>query len=241
MKERLDQLAASGASARSRARGGNAAAAGRRAASSRTRSAPVAAATDSACRSSRSTSLGIPTQDMSARRASTATCSGLPQNEHRRGGRGRRRHAPSGSPSAAGRRVRRRRRPASRCASPTSRGARAELEAKGVEFDRRHDDTGVCHMGFFKDPDGNSLILHRRYAPDEAEPSCSSATARCRCRRRRTSRGASPTCAASTLTLRTARRRAPVHGPADDARHRGVRHRPRSPRPGSRSSARRRA
>jgi predicted enzyme related to lactoylglutathione lyase len=26
-------------------------------------------------------------------------------------------------------------------------------------------DTGVCHMGFVKDPDGNTLILHRRYAP----------------------------------------------------------------------------
>jgi catechol 2,3-dioxygenase-like lactoylglutathione lyase family enzyme len=26
-------------------------------------------------------------------------------------------------------------------------------------------DTGVCHMGFVKDPDGNVLILHRRYAP----------------------------------------------------------------------------
>jgi catechol 2,3-dioxygenase-like lactoylglutathione lyase family enzyme len=26
-------------------------------------------------------------------------------------------------------------------------------------------DTGVCHMGFCKDPDGNTVILHRRYAP----------------------------------------------------------------------------
>jgi catechol 2,3-dioxygenase-like lactoylglutathione lyase family enzyme len=25
------------------------------------------------------------------------------------------------------------------------------------------EDTGVCHMGFVKDPDGNVLILHRRY------------------------------------------------------------------------------
>jgi catechol 2,3-dioxygenase-like lactoylglutathione lyase family enzyme len=42
--------------------------------------------------------------------------------------------------------------------------ARAELESKGVEFigDR---DSGVCNMAFFTDPDGNSLILHRRYAP----------------------------------------------------------------------------
>jgi catechol 2,3-dioxygenase-like lactoylglutathione lyase family enzyme len=27
------------------------------------------------------------------------------------------------------------------------------------------EDTGVCRMGFCKDPDGNTLILHRRYAP----------------------------------------------------------------------------
>jgi len=35
----------------------------------------------------------------------------------------------------------------------------AGAEVIGVE------DTGVCHMGFVKDPDGNVLILHRRYAP----------------------------------------------------------------------------
>jgi catechol 2,3-dioxygenase-like lactoylglutathione lyase family enzyme len=35
----------------------------------------------------------------------------------------------------------------------------AGAEVLGVE------DTGVCHMGFVKDPDGNVLILHRRYAP----------------------------------------------------------------------------
>lgn len=29
------------------------------------------------------------------------------------------------------------------------------------------EDTGVCHMGFVKDADGNVLILHRRYAPRE--------------------------------------------------------------------------
>ena len=28
-------------------------------------------------------------------------------------------------------------------------------------------DTGVCHMAFFADPDGNELMLHRRYAPYE--------------------------------------------------------------------------
>jgi catechol 2,3-dioxygenase-like lactoylglutathione lyase family enzyme len=28
-------------------------------------------------------------------------------------------------------------------------------------------DSGVCHMGFCKDPDGNTIILHRRYARRE--------------------------------------------------------------------------
>jgi len=43
--------------------------------------------------------------------------------------------------------------------------ARAELEAKGVEFGGDIMDTGVCHMAFFSDPDGNDLMLHNRYAP----------------------------------------------------------------------------
>jgi catechol 2,3-dioxygenase-like lactoylglutathione lyase family enzyme len=43
--------------------------------------------------------------------------------------------------------------------------SRKELEAKGVEFLGDTVDTGVCRMGFFKDPDGNAVILHRRYAP----------------------------------------------------------------------------
>ena len=43
--------------------------------------------------------------------------------------------------------------------------ARRELEAKGVEFAGEILDTGVCHMAFFADPDGNALMLHRRYAP----------------------------------------------------------------------------
>ena len=45
--------------------------------------------------------------------------------------------------------------------------ARAELEQKGVQFDGATRDTGVCHMAFFEDPDGNRLMLHRRYAPRE--------------------------------------------------------------------------
>jgi catechol 2,3-dioxygenase-like lactoylglutathione lyase family enzyme len=44
-------------------------------------------------------------------------------------------------------------------------GARAELEAKNVDFDGETVDTGVCHMATFLDPDGNPLVLHRRYAP----------------------------------------------------------------------------
>ena len=43
--------------------------------------------------------------------------------------------------------------------------ARKELEAKGVEFMGDVLDTGVCHMAFFTDPDGNDLMLHHRYAP----------------------------------------------------------------------------
>jgi catechol 2,3-dioxygenase-like lactoylglutathione lyase family enzyme len=43
--------------------------------------------------------------------------------------------------------------------------ARAELEAKGVEFAGEILDTGVCHMALFTDPDGNDLMLHHRYAP----------------------------------------------------------------------------
>jgi catechol 2,3-dioxygenase-like lactoylglutathione lyase family enzyme len=50
--------------------------------------------------------------------------------------------------------------------------ARSELEAKGVEFVGETFDTGVCHMASFRDPDGNELTLHRRYAPysDGAQP-----------------------------------------------------------------------
>ena len=43
--------------------------------------------------------------------------------------------------------------------------ARAELESRGVEFAGETLDTGVCHMAFFADPDGNAMMLHHRYAP----------------------------------------------------------------------------
>jgi predicted enzyme related to lactoylglutathione lyase len=43
--------------------------------------------------------------------------------------------------------------------------ARAELEGRGVAFAGETLDTGVCHMAFFSDPDGNAMMLHHRYAP----------------------------------------------------------------------------
>ena len=43
--------------------------------------------------------------------------------------------------------------------------ARAKLESRGVEFLGETFDTGVCHMAFLADPDGNALMLHSRYAP----------------------------------------------------------------------------
>jgi predicted enzyme related to lactoylglutathione lyase len=47
--------------------------------------------------------------------------------------------------------------------------AREQLEAKGVVFGAETLDTGVCHMAFFADPDGNALMLHSRYAPRATE------------------------------------------------------------------------
>jgi predicted enzyme related to lactoylglutathione lyase len=48
--------------------------------------------------------------------------------------------------------------------------ARAELEAKGVEFFGDTMDTGVCYMAHFQDPSGNALMLHHRYAPKPERP-----------------------------------------------------------------------
>ena len=47
----------------------------------------------------------------------------------------------------------------------------AELEQKGVAFHADTMDSGVCHMAYFADPDGNALMLHHRYAPAHARPS----------------------------------------------------------------------
>lgn len=55
-------------------------------------------------------------------------------------------------------------RPESRCASIPSRPRGTNCRRAGP-VPGRTVDTGVCLMGFFYDPDGNVLILHRRYAP----------------------------------------------------------------------------
>ena len=46
---------------------------------------------------------------------------------------------------------------------PDVDAARGELEAKGVVFDGETIETGVCRQAWFKDPDGNALMLHRRF------------------------------------------------------------------------------
>jgi predicted enzyme related to lactoylglutathione lyase len=47
--------------------------------------------------------------------------------------------------------------------------ARKTLEARGVTFKGDTFDTGVCHMAFFDDPEGNALMLHHRYVPRVTE------------------------------------------------------------------------
>jgi predicted enzyme related to lactoylglutathione lyase len=46
---------------------------------------------------------------------------------------------------------------------PDVDAARAELEEKGVEFDGETIETSVCRQAWFKDPDGNAIMLHRRF------------------------------------------------------------------------------
>jgi predicted enzyme related to lactoylglutathione lyase len=46
---------------------------------------------------------------------------------------------------------------------------REALQERGVQFQGDILDTGVCHMAFFADPDGNALMLHHRYAPRVTE------------------------------------------------------------------------
>jgi predicted enzyme related to lactoylglutathione lyase len=50
---------------------------------------------------------------------------------------------------------------------PDVQESRAALEREGVAFEGEILDTGVCHMAFFDDTEGNALMLHRRYAPQE--------------------------------------------------------------------------
>jgi predicted enzyme related to lactoylglutathione lyase len=52
---------------------------------------------------------------------------------------------------------------------PDMEAEQARLEAAGVTFHGETLDTGVCHMAFFRDPHGNPLMLHHRYAPREAQ------------------------------------------------------------------------
>jgi predicted enzyme related to lactoylglutathione lyase len=52
---------------------------------------------------------------------------------------------------------------------------REVLEARGVEFQGDTFDTGVCHMAFFADPEGNALMLHHRYAPRNTDTRASDA------------------------------------------------------------------
>ena len=47
---------------------------------------------------------------------------------------------------------------------------RARLEEQGISFGADTMDSGVCHMAFFTDPDGNPLLLHHRYAPKDVRP-----------------------------------------------------------------------
>jgi predicted enzyme related to lactoylglutathione lyase len=42
---------------------------------------------------------------------------------------------------------------------------RAALEEAGVSFGAETMDSGVCLMAHFRDPAGNALMLHNRYAP----------------------------------------------------------------------------
>ena len=46
---------------------------------------------------------------------------------------------------------------------PDVEAARAELEGKGVVFGGETIKTSVCKQAWFKDPDGNALMLHRRF------------------------------------------------------------------------------
>ena len=48
---------------------------------------------------------------------------------------------------------------------PDVEAAKESLSDAGVEFRGELWDSGVCNGASFKDPDGNGLLLHHRYAP----------------------------------------------------------------------------
>ena len=144
--------------------------------------------------------VSVPTRDIErCRRRATATCSGYPASAvHARarsrlanvtpvvlGARGRTGSSPSSRTTPA---------IALRVADVAAARSRSSTEKPASSSSATSTTPSVCHMGFFKDPDGNVLILHRRYAPrDIAALTCSSATASCPCRTRRRRPGASRT------------------------------------------------
>jgi predicted enzyme related to lactoylglutathione lyase len=48
---------------------------------------------------------------------------------------------------------------------PDLEGAKTKLQEAGIEFTGDTWDSGVCNGAAFRDPDGNGLVLHHRYAP----------------------------------------------------------------------------
>lgn len=48
---------------------------------------------------------------------------------------------------------------------PDVEAAKSKLQEAGVEFVGETWDSDVCHGAVFRDPDGNSIGLHHRYAP----------------------------------------------------------------------------
>jgi predicted enzyme related to lactoylglutathione lyase len=48
---------------------------------------------------------------------------------------------------------------------PDIDAAKQRLRDAGVELEGETWDSGVCNGAIFSDPDGNGLLLHRRYAP----------------------------------------------------------------------------
>jgi extradiol dioxygenase family protein len=55
---------------------------------------------------------------------------------------------------------------------PDVAATRVKLEETGIEFAMETFDSGVCNGAAFTDPDGNGLMIHRRYAPyaDGSQP-----------------------------------------------------------------------